>query len=452
LGARIVINTYGSRGDIAPFLAIARGLQARGHHVVIASDDFSQTWVESAGLEFYHARRGIVYGHESPYSLLTYNVSNSYDDLSAAARRADLLITHQLAIAGPLVAATNGIPWVSVALSPIAFASGDRLLTFESPPGGYRFTPTVYKLYLRHINEMEQASRILTIQVQRFRGLRGLAAGKKALLEDHHSPHLVLAAFSPAFAAPQEHWPPQTRVSGFPVDEQLTGSAALPPGLERFLSEGPPPIVFTLGSPSVLDDGSFRFNSVAAAKLLGRRALLLGALPGHTYPDDRDVMSVEFAPHGEVLPRAAAMVHHGGIGTTAAAMRAGCPMLVLPGLGSCDMSENAARVAGLGVARLLTLDEYNVFTAVAELGQLLSDPSYAERAAEVSRVVRAEDGVGSACDAVEQFLHRVGGRRLSLTASRGSKPEAAAASSRSGLRSRRRSSRRLRGSSRPLSR
>lgn len=82
-------------------------------------------------------------------------------------------------------------------------------------------------------------------------------------------------------------------------------------------------------------------------------------------------------------------------------------MLVLPGDDNCDQSENAARAAGLGVARVLPLNEYNALSAAAELAYLLHDPSYAKNAAEISRIVQAEDGVGSACDAIEQYLKQI---------------------------------------------
>jgi UDP:flavonoid glycosyltransferase YjiC (YdhE family) len=171
------------------------------------------------------------------------------------------------------------------------------------------------------------------------------------------------------------------------------------------LNDGLPPIVFTLGSASIFDDGSFRLKSIMAASLLGRRAVLLGSVPGHKFPNNSQVMSVEYAPHDAVLSRASAIVHHGGIGTTAAAMRAGCPMLMLPGY-CWDQPENAARAAGLGVARMLTLYEYNALSASTELAHLLNDPSYAEKAAELKRILQAENGVSSACDEIERYSNR----------------------------------------------
>lgn len=117
-----------------------------------------------------------------------------------------------------------------------------------------------------------------------------------------------------------------------------------------------------------------------------------------------NVISVIAAPFESLFSRAAAVVHHGGIGTIALALRAGCPMLLLPGflLGQPD---NAARTTGLGVARMLARYDYNRFSATSELIHLLYDPKYAARSAEIARVVTAEDGVRSACDAIERYIN-----------------------------------------------
>jgi UDP:flavonoid glycosyltransferase YjiC (YdhE family) len=167
------------------------------------------------------------------------------------------------------------------------------------------------------------------------------------------------------------------------------------------LDDGPPPIVFTLGSTAAFDNSSFSLQSILAANMLGRRAVLLGSTSGHTFPNNANVISVGYAPHGEVFKRAAVIVHHGGIGTTAAAMRAGCPMLVLPGF-SWDQPDNAARATDLGVARMLLPHEYNAFSAACELAHLLYNPTYPLKSAEVGCVIQAEDGVGSACDEIER--------------------------------------------------
>jgi UDP:flavonoid glycosyltransferase YjiC (YdhE family) len=178
----------------------------------------------------------------------------------------------------------------------------------------------------------------------------------------------------------------------------------MPSELVRFLDDGPPPIVFTLGSAAVLDAGQFYVESAAAARMLGRRAILLTGSGGQNCPSPLPpgVAVCEYAPFSELFPRAAAIVHHGGIGTTTQALRAGRPMLVMPY--SYDQPDNAERVARLGVARTISRGRYTASHAAAELDRLLTNSAYAERAAVVGARVGAEDGVTIACDALEAAL------------------------------------------------
>ena len=229
-------------------------------------------------------------------------------------------------------------------------------------------------------------------------------------LVEGHSPSLVLALFSEVLAAKQTDWPPQTVVTGFPMYDQH-GEAGLPPELVRFLDAGPPPIVFTVGFSAVTVAGRFYEESIAAASALGRRAVLVGkrirreqaALP-------EGVFACDYAPFSQLFPRAAAVVHAGGIGTTGLAMRAGRPMLVVPF--AHDQPDNAERLRRLGVARTISGPRYSAARATTELRHLLDDSSFSQRASEVAQQVRQEDGVKVACDALEAFLGRRGGNRL----------------------------------------
>jgi UDP:flavonoid glycosyltransferase YjiC (YdhE family) len=114
------------------------------------------------------------------------------------------------------------------------------------------------------------------------------------------------------------------------------------------------------------------------------------------------MLAVPYVPHGEVFPRALANIHQGGIGTTAQALRSGRPMLVVPH--AFDQPDNAARVSNLGVGRTLFPKRYTATRAVEHIRALLENPSYAQRAAEVGAIVRVEDGVQRACDALEIYL------------------------------------------------
>jgi UDP:flavonoid glycosyltransferase YjiC (YdhE family) len=173
--------------------------------------------------------------------------------------------------------------------------------------------------------------------------------------------------------------------------------------LARFLDTSPPPIVFTLGTALATDPGKFYETSARAARVLGRRAVLILMNPCNRPPSlPEGVVAFDYAPFSELFPRAAAVVHHGGIGTTGLAMRTGCPMLVMPC--AWDQPDNAERAARLGVARTIPPHRYTPARVTAELHRLLNDPAYARRASAVGAQVRQEDGVQVAYDALTELL------------------------------------------------
>jgi hypothetical protein len=170
-------------------------------------------------------------------------------------------------------------------------------------------------------------------------------------LTDWCSPQLHLALFSKQLLDKQPDWPGQTVVTGFPWFDQ-GGRAGMSVELSRFLDDGPPPIVFTLGTAVVTDARTFYETSARAASLLGRRAVLILKDPRNrprTLPDG--VAACDHAPFSALFPRAAAIVHHGGIGTTGLAMRFGRPMLVMPC--AWDQPDNAERAARLSISRTI---------------------------------------------------------------------------------------------------
>jgi UDP:flavonoid glycosyltransferase YjiC (YdhE family) len=186
----------------------------------------------------------------------------------------------------------------------------------------------------------------------------------------------------------------------------------MPPALASFLDRGEPPLVFTLGSSAVFTAGDFYTHAAAAARALGRRAVLLTGIEGrnplatvpeaHAAGPDDAVVRVEYAPHSELMPRACAVVHQGGVGTTAQALRSGRPMLVVPF--SHDQPDNARRCARRGVARVLSRGALGTASLTRELAALLADHAAARTAAEVGARVRAEEGAGGAAEVIESVL------------------------------------------------
>jgi rhamnosyltransferase subunit B len=404
-GRRIVLTTFGSLGDLHPYIAVALGLQARGHEVVIATTRHYRRRVEARGIGFHGVRpdgpdldtdhevmrRSMDQRKGGEYvirEIMMPALRESYEDVLAAAEGADLLVSHVLMFATRLVAETKGIPWASGLLQP--FLSKLRFL-------GPNFHRPLFRLARWSCHSWADPWHRLRAEL----GLPPIS--ENPLFEGFYSPSLVLAMFSQQIATKQPDWPEQSVVSGFPFSDSGE-EAGMSAELARFLDAGPPPIVFTLGSSAVLDAGPFFENSAAAANLLGRRAVLIVGKVRANLPASlpAGVVACDYIPFSELFPRAAAIVHPGGIGTTGLAMRFGRPMLVIPY--SHDQFDNAARATRLGIARTISRRRYSPARAAVELRHLLENPNYSRRAAELGGEVRQEDGVRAACDALEGLL------------------------------------------------
>jgi UDP:flavonoid glycosyltransferase YjiC (YdhE family) len=420
--ARIVLASFGSFGDVNPYVGLGLALQARGHTPVLAMPPIYREVVTGAGLQFHGVRpdldpddhalvRRIMDPHRGTEVLFTElilpGLAASYEDLLAAVEGADLLVTHPATLAGPIIAEQRGQPWASSVLAPMSFFSvSDPVVPPPAPwlHGLLRRSNWASRMFVRVAHRL---TRPWAEPVQRFRESLGLPRGANPILEGQHSPHLVLALFSRVLAEPQPDWPAHVTVAG-PMLYNGAASPELSAELDRFLEAGPPPVVFTLGTSAVEAAGSFYEVSARAARRLGRRAVLLIGRHAHNRPRDLDAhaLAIEYAPHATLFPRAAAVVHQGGVGTTHQALAAGKPTLVVPH--AHDQPDNAMRVARLGVSRTLFPARYTEAALVQELDALLSTAAYARRAGEVAARVREERGESAAVDALERLLTRRG--------------------------------------------
>ncbi len=422
---RIVLSNIGTFGDINPLIAIALELKRRGHQPVMAVPAVYGPKIVPLGIEFhpvrpdldpkntlmaemvYDVRKGTERGLRE---FLFPALRETYDDLTAAATipaRADLLLMGELNYAGPMVAEVTGIPWASYLLAPLSFFSA--------------YDPPVLPMYPRlaradkAVPGMGHAIRRLARLVSRnwpqpiydLRRELGLERGPNPLFDAKHSPDLVLALFSQVLGQEQPDWPANTKITGFCFYDSDAGNAALPPHLEKFLASGPAPLVFTLGSAAVMAAGKFYEFGARAAELLGMRAvLLIGSdernRPRQPLPDS--ICVAEYAPYSALFARAAAVIHQGGVGTTAQCLRAGKPMLIMPY--SHDQPDNARRMRRLKVARIIQKSNFTPRRVAAKLRLLLENPIYARRAQQVGLRLRGEDGVKTACDALERLEQR----------------------------------------------
>ncbi len=415
--SRIVLNTFGSFGDLHPYLALAIELKRRGHRPVVATSEVYRTKVEAEGIEFAAVRPdvGELMGqteflnkiwdakHGSQYLLRDYllpKVAQAYEDLSPVCEGADLLVTHCAGYAGPIVAEKQKRRWISIALQPAILFS-----TFDPPV----VAPALWAAHFYGLGRwvfagMLAAARFETNRwakpVARLREKLGLPRGANPVIEGQFSPHGTLALFSSQFAKPQPDWPRNTRTTGF-VSYDKRGEGFGPEAdsraLNDFLNAGPAPVVFTLGSSAVMAAGAFYEESIKAVTHLGIRAVLLvGKTEKPPRVESESIYVTDYAPYSQLLPRAAATVHQGGIGTTAQALRAGKPMILVPW--AHDQPDNAARCARLGVSRTVRRDKYKWQFVATELERLLGEAAYARQARELAEQLSGEDGVTAACD------------------------------------------------------
>ncbi|HEY3100774.1 MAG TPA: glycosyltransferase [Methylomirabilota bacterium] len=416
--ARILITSWGSYGDVYPYVGLALGLRARGHEPVVVMAEFYRALIESLGFEFHPAGpvidpddRALIARVMDPVrgsdtllkDILMPSLRSDYEAIDTAARNVDLMVTHPITFAAPVIAQARRLPWVSTVLAPMSFFSPTDIPVL--PPAPFlahlgRLGPWYGRIIARVARRQTRGWMAPVFDLRRD---LGLPPGAHPLFEGQFSPALTLALFSRVLAAPQPDWPANVVVTGFVF---YNGPDALPPELDAFLNAGPPPVVFTLGTSAVAAAGSFYEESVDAVKRLGIRAVLLTGgfeqnRPRAMLPPG--ILLVDRAPHQSLFPRAAAVVHQGGAGTLAQALRAGRPMLVVPH--AHDQPDNAARVARRGVARTLLPRAYRGRRVARELDRLLSDTVVAARATEVAAIVRAEGGAGAAAAAIADQFH-----------------------------------------------
>lgn len=423
---RIVLNTFGSFGDVHPYMALGLELRARGHVPVIATMEIYREKVEAAGLEFAPVRPNFPQPKEQDREVIDKimeprtgprflmeeivfpAVRDSYEDLLVTVSGADLLITHPAAPAGPLVGRKTGLPWVSTVLAPLSFFS-----VYDPPiPPVWQWTTKLFKFlgprFLKlFFNVMK--SEYKAKPVAELRAELGLPDYGNPMFDGQHSPLRVLALFSKVFAAPQPDWPPQTEVTGF-CFYNGTGESVFPSELSQFLDSGPRPVVFTLGSSAVWVARDFFRESIEAAKRLGQRAvLLIGDERNHPGALPENMITVDYVPYESLMPRASVVVHHGGVGTTSHGLLAGVPTLIVPF--AFDQSDNAEHARRLGVSRTVYRNQYRAERVASELKKLLQEPTYARRSVEVSRQLKRENGPARAADLIEEVL---GGTRKNV--------------------------------------
>jgi rhamnosyltransferase subunit B len=379
----VLLMPVGSAGDVYPYLRLGAELRKRGHQITLAANEIFSPLAETEGFHF------ATLGSRKDYEQVVANpalwdkrrgalafvkqiilpfMQRQYEVIEKCVGRGecDVVVAAGQAIGARIAQEKLEVPLATVHLSPYFFRSIYR----NRRVPGFMISDIVPPSWKRALFRVADFAGDWAFggEVNAFRGELGLPQANAIFWDWWNSPQLILAMFPQWFAAPQLDWPSQTRHTGFPLFDP-SHQGMLSPEVAAFLETGERPIVFTPGT-AMSQGMDFFATSLDAVKAIGCRAMFVSQFPeqiAQTLPES--VLVCRYAPFGQLLPRAAAIVHHGGIGTIGQAMAAGIPQLARP-MGF-DQAENASRLDELGIGATLSPRNYTIRKLVPILRRLL---------------------------------------------------------------------------------
>lgn len=412
---RFIMASFGTVGDVAPMLAIGQALRELGDDVLFFGTPYYEDRYRASGIDyrlagplldpdillkdprFTHPSRGVF----NVFNFLYLPLVNILADTIGAElerRPADMILTQMWSFGGALAAEKAGLPYAVVSMAPITwYSAADPSLIgpFEPPPwlmGWLERHPIRWVINRTFSKSLGECAERL-----------GLPAGNRRFytIQEHSARNVGLWSTRFRTTAPDDF--PQNRICGFPKPRQDTPPPALSPEAEAFLAAGDPPVVLGLGSALPRFVPEVYRMSWEACRRLGLRAVLVGGGEGVVErPDDR-LLQLPWAPYASLFPRAGVVMHHGGIGSLAEALRAGRPQIIVPC--GTDQYDNAARAERLGVACRIKRDDVTVRRLVEALSTCMQNSrmqSDAERLA--TRIGAEPDGALVAAEAVRSFV------------------------------------------------
>jgi UDP:flavonoid glycosyltransferase YjiC (YdhE family) len=413
---RILLLTIGSYGDVHPFVGLAQRLRQRGHDASVATNPFFRRLVDAAGVPFHplgtrdqyerwtanadiwHPRKGgpAILGGVAEALRHVYGAVAKFSDPEGVVAGSSLAV-------GALTACEHlGRRYATVHLAPICIRSHQQMPRLPGGPSLHWMPAWMRRKFWEGADKWFIDPPIIP-PLNRMRHDLGLEPVERLMNAHWHAPMLTVGMWPGWFAPPAPDWPTQVQLAGFPMYDE-SDVTPLDDELRRWLDAGEKPIAFTPGSAMRF---GLRFFSAAAeaCRRLGRRGVLLTRHPEQIPPHlPEGVRHVAFAPFGQLLPRCAALVHHGGIGSTAQALRAGIPQLIMAM--SHDQPDNGERIRRLHCGDWTTPRAFTARRVARQLRHLLGDPRVAEGCRSAARQFDHADGLGVACDLLERLAQQ----------------------------------------------
>lgn len=406
--------THGTDGDVHPFVGLGKALIERGHSVTMFTNEHFEELATRHGLGFVsigskERYRGTfqdpavwksIAGAKILGRWMCESMIAQYEAVVAHNATSDTVLVASGAALGARIAHDKlGIPMASIVLQPAVIRSAKKMPVVAGVPTLPAWVPPGFKRVALRGFELVADRFFCISDVNAFRARLGLAPVNSVVREWWLSPHLVVALFPDWFAMPQSDWAPQIRTTGFPLYDDPSSIHALSDDVQRFVDAGDPPIAFTPGT-GMMHGRAFFDAAVGACRILGRRGLLLTRHTAQLPPSLPDfVRHVHYAPFSELLPRTAAMVHHGGVGTLAQACAAGIPQLIMPM--AYDQPDNASRLKSLGVGDWLKRRSFRAELVAHKLRHLLESDEVAAQCATLAKRIDRRGGLTQACQLLE---------------------------------------------------
>lgn len=406
---RIILTPMGSGGDVHPFLGLGRELRRRGHRVTLIAAGVFAAAAARAGLEFvpypdveeyeaatrdpdlFHPTRGLPL----VLRIMSESARHLFDRIGAVHEPGrTVLVGHTTAWGARVFEEVHRVPAVTVHLAPSAMRSL-HVQPAYAPGKNMAWAPGWLRRALWWLIDRTQLDPHATPALNRWRAELGLPPVRRPFREWIHSPQGVVGLFPAWFGPPQPDWPRPLRLVGFPLFDD-EGDEPAGAALEDFLAAGSPPLAITPGTANRHARDLLAAGLDAAARR-GQRALVLtrhaDQLPR---PLPAGVHHEPWVPLARVLPRCAALVHHGGIGTMAQAIAAGVPQVVVPL--AFDQPDNVTRAARLGVGTWSELRGGG--RLLADRLRALEGPATAEACQRWRAQVDGPAAIAAACDQV----------------------------------------------------
>jgi rhamnosyltransferase subunit B len=414
--ARILLTAIGSHGDVHPFAGLGRALQSRGHNITLIAFAPFRSVAAANGFDFFpvgtdddyrnathnpdlwHPKRslGILFGNTSYAE--TLRKTHEYLQ-SQFVRGETVLVGSTLAVAARLAHDTLGVPLATVHLQPIALNSVEKPSRFPGAPP-LHCLPRWFRRFFFWFGARRYVDPLLRPPVNAIRTAHGLPPLKELWYRWRNSPQEIILLFPEWFAAAPD-WPGHAHHCGF-VQYDGADSEPLPPEVGAFLKDGPAPVVVSFGS-AMRTGGPYFAAAAKAFEQLKMRGLIL-AKAGEQIPKSlpANVLQADYAPFSAVFPRCAAVIHHGGVGTTAQCLAAGVPQIVMPL--SFDQPDNAARLQRLGVADVLPPHKFTPDQIAGAIQKITSSIIIKQNCAQYADRMRSSDGIAAACQRIEALL------------------------------------------------